>query len=214
VTTRGDRGRLSAALWPALVGGAYFGPVMQVSDALLFGEVWSWPEVAVRSASYAVGVALFSAVALRFSVTARERADVGRVVSAGVLPEDADGEWRGRLTAEQRRLQSGRTAVPSLSGVAAVLVAVVTLLPDGPGGGSGWLLAAGLALAGGLLAVRERGRLRTVDRLLAELGPLHGPAASSRAEGAGGPSTSGGGRGSFRERWGGRGPSLTRPGSG
>ena len=142
---------------------------MQVSDVLLFGEVWSWREVAVRSAFYAVGVALFSAVALRFSATARERADVGRVVSAGVLPEDADGMWRGRLAAERRRLQSNRTAVPGLSGLAAVMVAVVTLLPDGPGG-SGWLLAAGLALAGGLLAARERRRLRTVERLLREPG--------------------------------------------
>ena len=92
---------------------------------------------------------------------------MGRAISTGVLPEDADGGWRGRLTAEQRRLQSGRTAVPSLSGLAAVLVAVATLLPAGPGGG-GWLLAAGLALAGGLLTVRERSRLRTVEQLLRE----------------------------------------------
>jgi hypothetical protein len=124
---------------------------------------------------------MFSAVAVRFSATSRKRAAVGRAVSTGVLPEDADGEWRGPLTAEQRRLQSGRTAVPSLSGLAAVLVGITTLLPAGPGGG-GWLLAAGLGLAGGLLTVRERSRLRTVDRLLAELGPLQGPAASLRAE--------------------------------
>ena len=81
-----------------------------------------------------------------FSATARERADVGRVVPADVLPEYADGTWRGRLTAQRRQLQSDRTAVPGLSGLAAVLVLVGTLLPDGPGG-SGWLLAAGLALA-------------------------------------------------------------------
>jgi hypothetical protein len=58
-----------------------------------------------------------------------------------------------------------------------VLVIVVTLLPDGPGG-SGWLLAAGLALAGGLLTARERRRLRTVERLIGERGPLQDPAAS------------------------------------
>jgi hypothetical protein len=64
-----------------------------------------------------------------------------------------------------------------------------TLLPSGPGGG-GWLLAAGLAPAGGLMTVREGGRLRTADRLPAEMddGPLQGPTASLRAEG---------GRGSF-----------------
>ncbi len=176
VTTRADRGRLSEVLWPAVLGGSFFGPVMQVSDVLLFGEVWSWGETAARSAFYAVGVALFSAVALRFSATARERADVGRAISTGVLPEDAGGGWRGRLTAEQRRLQSGRTAVPSLSGLAAVLVAVATLLPAGPGGG-GWLLAAGLALAGGLLTVRERSRLRTMERLLRECPASRGESA-------------------------------------
>ncbi|MGY1682252.1 hypothetical protein [Geodermatophilus sp. SYSU D01176] len=176
MTTRAGRGRLPAALWPALVGGAFFGPVMQVSEVLLFGEVWRWAEVAVRSALYTVGVALFAAVALRVSATARDQADVGRAVSTGVLPQDADGEWQGRLTAERRRLQANRTAVPGLAGLAAVLVAVVTLLPAGPGG-AGWLLAAGLALAGGLLAVRERSRLRTVERMLGELAASEGESA-------------------------------------
>ena len=167
MTTRADRGRLSEVLWQALCGGLFFGPTLEACDVLLFGEVWGWGEAVARSVLFAVLMTVFSAVAVRFSATSRERADVGRVVSTGVLPEDGDGEWRGRLTAEQRRLQSGRTAVPSLSGLAAVLVAVATLLPAGPGGG-GWLLAAGLALAGGLLTVRERSRLRTVEQLLRE----------------------------------------------
>jgi hypothetical protein len=176
VTTRADRGRLSEVLWPAVLGGLFFGPAMQVADVLLFAEVWSWGETAGRSAFYAVGFALFSAVALRFSATARERAAMGRAVSTGVLPEEADAEWRERLTAERRRLDSNRTAGPGLSCLAAVLVAVVTLLPDGPGGW-GWLLAVGLAAAGGLLTLRERRRLRTVDRLLAGR-----PPAGSRRE--------------------------------
>ena len=58
-----------------------------------------------------------------------------------------------------------------------VLVAVVTLLPRGPGG-EGWV-AAGVALAGGLLTVRERRCLRSVERLLAELG--EGPVAGGES---------------------------------
>jgi len=50
-----------------------------------------------------------------------------------------------------------------------VLVAVVTFLPDGPGGW-GWLLAVGLVVAGGLLGLQQHRRLRTVERLLAQLG--------------------------------------------
>jgi hypothetical protein len=182
VTTGTDRGRLSEALWPAVFGGVSFGPTLEACDVLLFGEGWSWSGTAARSVFYAVAVAVFSVVALRFSATARERADVGRAVSTGVLPEAADAEWRRRLVAERHRLRANRTGVPGVAALVAVLVAVVTLLPDGPGGW-GWLLAVGLAAAGGLLTVRERSRLRTVDRLLEELGPLQGPAASSRAEG-------------------------------
>ena len=59
-----------------------------------------------------------------------------------------------------------------------VLVAVVTLLPRGPGG-EGWVVAAGVALAGGPLTVRERRRLRSVERLLAELG--EGPVAGGES---------------------------------
>ena len=174
MTTRADRGRLFAVLWPALPGTLIFGPTLEACDVLLFGEAWSWFGAVVRSVSFAAAMGLGLAAQLLFSQSARERADVGRAASTGVLPEGADGEWRGRLTAERRRLQVNRTAVPSLSGLAVVLVAVVTLLPRGPGG-EGWVVAAGVALAGGLLTVRERRCLRSVERLLAELG--EGPVA-------------------------------------
>jgi hypothetical protein len=187
VTTRADRGWLSEALWPAVFGGVLFGPAMQVSDVLLFDEVWSWFSAVIRGVFFAVAMGLGLAVQYRFSAAGRERAAVSRAVSAGVLPESADAEWRGPLAAERRRLHSSRTGVPALSVLLAVLVAVVTLLPDGPGGW-GWLLAVGLALAGGLAGSQQHRRLHTADRLLAELGPLQGPAASVRAEG---------GRGSF-----------------
>ncbi len=74
--------------------------------------------------------------------------------------------------------------MPGLSGLAAVLVLVGTLLPDGPGG-SGWLLAAGLALAGGLLTARERRRLRTVERLIGERGPCRIPPRAGERRGQG-----------------------------
>jgi hypothetical protein len=178
VTTGTDRGRLSEALRPAVFGGVFFGPAMQVSDVLLFGEAWSWFGVVVRSVFFAVAMGLALAVQYRFSAAGRERAAVSRAVSAGVLPEAADAEWRGPLTAERRRLHSSRTGVPALSALLAVLVAVVTSVPDGPGGG-GWLLAVGLALAGGLGGLQQHRRLQTADGLLAELGPLQGPAAGS-----------------------------------
>lgn len=160
---------------------------MQVSDVLLFGEVWSWGDVAARSASSAVAMVVFSAAALRFSAVARERADVGRVVSTGVLPAAAGAEWRGRLTAERRRLHSNRRGVPGLAALVAVLLAVVSLAPRGPGG-AGWILAAGLALGGGLLSVRDRRRLRTADRLLAELGERPVAEGESTHAGDGSPS--------------------------
>jgi hypothetical protein len=174
VTTGADRGRLSETLWPAVLGAVFFGPTLEACDVLLFGEGWSWGGTAARSVFYAVGFALFSVIALRFSATARERADVGRAVSTGVLPEEADAGWRRRLVVERHRLRTNRTGVPGVAVLVAVLVAVVTLLPDGPGG-RGWLLTVGLALVGGLLTVRERSRLRTVERLLGELGPPQGP---------------------------------------
>ncbi len=187
MTTRADRGRLSEALWPAVLGGVFFGPAMQVSDVLLFGEVWSWFGAVVRSVFFAVAMALGLAVQYRFSAAGRERAAVSRAVSSGVLPESADAAWRGPLAAERRRLHSSRTGVLALSALLAVLVAVVTSLPDGPGGW-GWPLTLGLALAGGFAGLQQHRRRHTADRLLAELGALQGSAASVRAEG---------GRGSF-----------------
>ncbi len=180
MTTRADRGRLSEVLWPSVFGCLFFGPAMQVSDVLLFDEVWSWGETAARSAFFAVLMAAFSAASLLFSASARERAAVARTVTTGVLPED--GDWRGPLTAERRRLRSAPAGVAGLLAFLVVLVVVVTLLPDGPGG-SGWLLAVGLALAGALLAVRERRRLQAVDQLLAGLGG--GPAAEGESTHAG-----------------------------
>jgi len=64
----------------------FFGPAMQVFDVLLFGEVWSWWETAARSVFFAVGVALFSVTALRFSATARERLAVGRAITTVCSP--------------------------------------------------------------------------------------------------------------------------------
>ena len=203
MTTEADRGRLSEALWPAVFGGVFFGPAMQVSDVLLFDEVWSWFGVIVRSVFFAVAMGLGLAVQYRLSAAGRERVAVSRAVSTGVLPEAARAEWREPLTAERRRLHSSRTGVPALSAVLAVLVAVVTLLPDGPGGW-GWLLAVGLALAGGLAGLQQHRRLQVADRLLAELGPLQaeGPRppqpSRARAEPPGEASLRAeGGRGSF-----------------
>ena len=121
MTTRADRGRLLEVLWPALPGSLFFGPTLAACDVLLFGEVWSWFGAVVRSVSFAAAMGVGLAAQLVFSAAARERADVGRAVSTGVLPEGVDGGWRRRLTAERRRLQANRTAVPSLSGLAVVL---------------------------------------------------------------------------------------------
>src|SRR3712207_313612 len=167
---------------------------MQVSDVLLFGEVWSWFGAVVRGVFFAVAMGLGLAVQYRFTAAGRERAAVSRAVSAGVLPESADAEWRGPLAAERRRLHSSRTGVPALSALLAVLVAVVTLLPDGPGGW-GWLLAVGLALAGGLAGLQQH-------RRPAHRGPAAGrtgPPAGSRRERA-----SGGGQGVLLLAWEGR----------
>ncbi len=166
MTTRVDRGWLSEVSWSAVSGGVFFGPAVQVSDVLLFGEVWSWSGAVVRGVFFAVALGLGLAVQYRFSAAGRARVAVSRAVSAGVLPESADAAWRGPLAAERRRLHSSRTGVPALSALLAVLVAVVTLLPDGPGGW-GWLLAVGLALAGGSVGVQQHRRLHAADRLLA-----------------------------------------------
>ena len=106
VPTRADRGRPSEVLSPAVSGGTFFGPAVQVSDVLLFGETWSWWEALARSVLFAVGAGLALAASLRFSAAARERATVQRAVSTGVVPTGAGGEWLGRLTAERNRLRS------------------------------------------------------------------------------------------------------------
>ncbi len=141
---------------------------MQVLDVLALQEVWSWGETALHGVVLAVGIGACLGLELRFSAVAQERAAVRQVVSAGVLPEGAGGDWRGRLTAERWRLSSRRVGAVGISALLAVLVAVATLLPEGPGGW-GWLHAAGLALAGGLVAAWAHRRLVTVDRLRAQL---------------------------------------------
>lgn len=92
MTTRADRGRLSEVLWQALPGALFFGPTLEACDVLLFGEVWGWGEAVARSALFAVPMTVFSAVAVRFSATARERNSLRTVERLpGELPA-AEGE--------------------------------------------------------------------------------------------------------------------------
>ena len=70
---------LSEVLGSAALAGTFFGPTMQLFELLAFDEAWSWGEVAGRTAFFAVAMGLSSAVFLRFSVAARERAAVERV---------------------------------------------------------------------------------------------------------------------------------------
>ncbi len=168
MTTRADRGRLTEVLWPAALAGAFFGPTMQAFDVLVFDEAWSWGEVAGRTAFFAVAMGLSSAVFLRFSAAARERAAVERAVSAGSLPEGVDEQWAGRLAAGRHRLSSDRVGVPVVLTAVAVLTVVAVLQPDGPGN-LGWVLAAALQGAAVVLALWRHRRLRTAERLSAEL---------------------------------------------
>ena len=155
----------------------------------------------------------------RYSQDTQERDAVARVLSAGALPPGAEPEeWVGRLRVARYRLQSDRTAAWGFSGLLAALVAAAAVRSAGPDVGV-WLYAAALLVAGVVLGIRRHRRLRTAERLAAELeerlahacggepaGPLQveGPRpsqpsqaraeppgeASLRAEGAGGPSTS------------------------
>ncbi|MGY1699368.1 hypothetical protein [Geodermatophilus sp. SYSU D00766] len=166
--TPGERGLLTEALGPVLVVGVAFGPLLEAFDVLGFGETWSWRQVLLSGVLVTAGAGLGTAVQLRLSAAARQRAAVGRAVAGGALPAGADGEWLERLTAERQRLLLSRTGVPSVLALAALLVAATTLLPRGPGDGA-LLLVVGLALAGVLGGARERRRLHSADRLQAEL---------------------------------------------
>lgn len=168
MTTGTSGARPSEVLWPAVVGGAFFGPAVQVLEVLGPGGSWVWRDVLVRSALFAVAMGLVVAVQLRFSAAARERSGVERAVSDGVLPAGADRDLLHRLTAERRRLRTTRSGAPVVALSLAALVAVLTLRPEGPGG-VGWVCVAGLVLGGGLVAARSHRRLRTAERLRGEL---------------------------------------------
>ena len=167
MTTRSGRQPLPTVLGPALLGGVFFGPTMQVVDVLFDGVSWSWRRVLLAALFYAIAAGLAGAVAPAVSAAARERIAVARAVSAGALPGGAGPEWRGRLAAEEQRLRSTRNGVPGMAVLLAAAVAVIALqVPDA----TIWLCVAGLLLTGGLAAVVAGRRLRTVDRLAAELG--------------------------------------------
>ena len=168
VTTRVDPGWLPEVLRPAVLGGVLYGALVQVLDLFAWGERWNWREAVLGGVLFAVGMGLFLGVQLRFSAAARERAAVARAMSTGVLPEGADEDWRRRLEVERDQVRATRAGALGISALLAVLVAVATLLPEGPGG-RGWLLAAGLLLLGALVTAREHRRVRTADRLLAQL---------------------------------------------
>jgi fructose-1,6-bisphosphatase/inositol monophosphatase family enzyme len=140
---------------------------MQVVDVLFDGVSWSWRGVVLAGVSFAVGSGLANAVAPAVSASARERATVSGVVSAGALPSGAGREWVDRLAAEDRRLRSARTGVPGLAAFLVLAVAVIAVQAQDP---MVWLCVAGLVLAGALGASTTDRRLRTVERLAAELG--------------------------------------------
>ncbi len=168
MTARVDPRSLPEVLRQAVLGAALYGPTVQVLDVFVFGEVWNWREAVVSAALFAAGAGLFLVVQVHLSAAARQRAAVARAVSAGVLPGGADREWLRRVTEERDRLRATRTGALVVSVFLAVLVAVATLLPEGPDG-EGWLLAAGLVLFGGLVAAGARRRHDHADRLTAEL---------------------------------------------
>ena len=168
MTTRVDPGSRPDVLRPAVLGGVLYAPTMQVLDQLAFGERWNWREAVLGAALFTVGMALFLAVRTRLSAAARHRAAVARAIAAGVLPDDADRGWLGRLAEECGQLRATRSGARGIAVLLAVLVAVAALLPEGPGGW-GWLLAAGLVLFGVLVASSEGRRLENADRLRLEL---------------------------------------------
>jgi hypothetical protein len=168
VTATVERAWLTEVLWPATLGGVFFGPTAQVVDVLGFGDTWNWREVLLQAVLFVAGAGLFVVAQLYSSAGARERAAVGRAVSTGTLPAQAGGEWLDPLTAERGRLQLARAGVPAVTTLLVLSVAVTALLPEGPGG-RGWLLCVGLALVGGLATVRQRRHLQAAVRLQTEL---------------------------------------------
>ncbi len=155
-------------VWPAVLAAAFFGPTLQALDVLSFDEAWSWAEAAGRSAFFAVVMALGLVLHSRFSASGRERALVERALTVGALPDDAGGEWLGRLSAARHRLRSDRTGLPGITALAALLVAVACLQPDGPGAG-GWVYVAVLVALGAVFGLRQQRRMETAARLSAEL---------------------------------------------
>ena len=160
-------------MWPAVLAAAFFGPTLQALDVLSFDEAWSWTEAAGRSAFFAVVMALGLVLQSRFSASGRERALVERALVErapdGRGPaRRCRGEWLGRLTAARHRLRSDRTGLPGITVLAALLVAVACLQPDGPGAG-GWVYVAVLVALGAVLGLRQQRRMETAVRLSAEL---------------------------------------------
>ncbi len=153
---------------PAVLSGAFFGPAVEALDVHASGGRWSWEDVLARGVLFAVVTVVLSGIRSGSPTTPRERAAVLRAVRARSLPEEVDREWSGRLAAERRRLRSSRAGVPAVAALGAVVVAGATLTPGGSDGW-GWLLAAGLVVAGALVAALEHRRLQVADRLQAEL---------------------------------------------
>ena len=140
---------------------------MQVVDVLFDGVSWSWRRVVLAAVFYAVGSGLATALAPAFSAAARERVAVSRAVSAGVLPSTAGTESADRLAAEDRRLRSARSGVPTVAILLAAAVAVIAVQVQDR---TVWLCVAVLVLAGALGAVCTHRRLSTVERLAAGTG--------------------------------------------
>jgi hypothetical protein len=168
VTTRGGR-RLGLLAGRAAMGGAVYGPALEAFDVLSGGGTWSWAEIALRSAFFAVAVTVLTVAVRRYSQDIQERAAVARVLSAGTLPPGAEpDEWAGRLRVARYRLQYDRTAAWGFSLLLAALVAAAALQSAGPDVGV-WLYAAALLVAGVVLGIRQQRRMETAARLSAEL---------------------------------------------
>ncbi len=164
-----DRRHLLVLAGRAATGGAVYGPGLQAFEVLSDDGTWSWAEVASRSAFFAVAMAVLTVVVRRYSQDTQERDTVARVLSAGALPSGAEPEqWAGRLRVARYRLQSDRTAACAFSVLLAALVGAAALQSAGPDVGV-WLYVAALLGAGVVLTVRQHRRLRTAERLSAEL---------------------------------------------